>query len=62
MTLKELKNKLDKLSKACKDDTEVLIYSKSHEGDSFQTPNTIVVKSSIDKDGKEVEKIYIQHK
>ena len=62
MTLKELRSKLDKLAKAYKDDTEVSVFSKEKEGRIFNTPNTIVVRSSVGEDGKEVEKIYIEHK
>ena len=56
MTLKELKNKLDKLSKAYKDETEILITSANNQ----YSPKAIVTKSSIKEDGKEIEKIYIE--
>lgn len=62
MTLKELRNKLDKLAKAYKEDTEILVYTKEKDGQVFHSPNTIMVKSSIGEDGKEVGKIYIEHK
>lgn len=56
MTLKELKNKLDKLSKAYKDETEILIISSN----SQYSPKAIVSRSYIMEDGKEIEKIYIE--
>lgn len=56
MTLKELKNKLDKLSKAYKDETEILIISSNRQ----YSPKAIVSRSYIMEDGKEIEKIYIE--
>ena len=63
MTLKELRDKLDKLSKVYKDDTEILVFSKEREGKVYHTPNAIEIRTSIGDDRKSlVEKIYIESK
>ena len=63
MTLKELRDKLDKLAKVYKDDTEILVYSKEREGKVYHTPNAIEIRTSIGDDRKSlVEKIYIESK
>ena len=63
MTLKELRDKLDKLAKVYKDDTEILVFSKEREGKVYHTPNAIDIRTSIEDDRKSlVEKIYIESK
>lgn len=63
MTLKELRDKLDKLAKVYKDDTEILVFSKEREGKVYHTPNAIEIRTSIGDDRKSlVEKIYIESK
>lgn len=59
MTLKELKEKLDKLSKAYDDKTEVVVFSEDH---IFHTPNAIEVRTTIDEKGTPIEKIFIVRK
>lgn len=63
MTLKELRDKLDKLAKVYKDDTEILVFSKEREGKVYHTPNAIEIRTSLGDDRKSlVEKIYIESK
>lgn len=63
MTLKELKEKLDKLSKAYNDKTEVVVFTKEDDkGCVFHTPNAIEVRTAIDEKGTLIEKIFIVRK
>lgn len=63
MTLKELKNKLDKLEKAYGDEIEILIFTKEdNKGRAFHSPNAIEVRAAIDDKGNTIEHIYILRK
>lgn len=66
MTLKELRDKLDKLAKVYDGDTEILVYTKECDGRVYHTPNAIEIRTSAetveDNAEKLVEKIYIESK
>ena len=55
MTLKELKEKLDKLSKAYKDNIEIMVDSGN---DTYRTPNAVDVRTDLSENGEPVERIY----
>lgn len=66
MTLKELRDKLDKLAKVYDGDTEILVYTKERNGRVYHTPNAIEIRTSAEaveeNTAKLVEKIYIESK
>lgn len=64
MTLKELKNKLDKLCKAYDEDKlEVMVYTKEDgNGRVFHTPNAIEIRTAINDKGNPVEQVFILKK
>ena len=67
MTLKELKDKLDKLGKVYGDKIEIMVFTKGHGQsrvylDTYLTPNAIEVRTEIDDKGNSVENIYILRK
>lgn len=63
MTLKELKDKLNKLEKAYGDKIEVLVFTKEDEkGWVYHTPNAIEVRAATNDKGDMVENIYILRK
>jgi hypothetical protein len=66
MTLKELRDKLDKLAKVYDGDTEILVYTKERGGRVYHSPNAIEIRTSTEvveeNTSKLVEKIYIESK